>query len=112
VLDDPMAEGEVAGHLRPAQVQIPIVEPHGFVDVGLIGHAEGRSEGGVEHADRLRQHLDLARGEILVLCAGRPGIDHTGYLDDILRSALCRDVVGRLRDLGIDDNLRQAVAVA
>src|SRR5581483_11373861 len=53
-----------------AQVDVAVLEARLLVDALLVD-LERQRLGGVQHLDHLRQHLDLAGGDVWILGAGR-----------------------------------------
>ena len=107
---DPVAQHQVLLHLRAAQVQHAVRQAGGLAEV-LVIEREGRRHAGVEHLQRMAQHLDLARDQRGVLGAGRARPHQAGDLD----AELVAHAFGGLEHLGaigVADDLDDAFAVA
>ena len=105
-----VAQDEVALQRRTAQVEVAVLHPQVVTAVRDLLDGEGRGQRLVEDVDLLGRHLDVARRHLGVL--RRTLDDAARDLDDELAS----QTGGRLACLGrgvlLDDNLRDAVAVA
>ncbi len=105
-----VAQHQVLLHLRATQVDDAVGQAHRFRQV-LVVELEGRRGGGVEHLDVVAEDLDLARGQVGVLGAGRTAAHLPAHLEDEL-------VAHRLGGLehvgtvGVAHHLDQALAVA
>jgi hypothetical protein len=106
-----MAQDQVARHARPAEVQIAVGEPQGFLHVALVGDAEGGWKRRVQHVHPVHDELDLSRGERGVLGARGARLHRSLHLQHILWPYLARDAVGLGCDLRVEDHLRPALAV-
>ena len=85
----PVAQAQVALHLRAAQVDHAVLQPHVLAQVLLV-ELEGRRERGIEQLDVLGQHLDLAAGEVGVDRALGPRAHPALDLDARIRCAAGR----------------------
>jgi hypothetical protein len=108
-----MANAERLAHLRAAQVEVAVIQPLLLVHrIRLVRH-EWRVGRTAEHLERLHAHFDLARRELRV---GQPFTtrgDDAGGAEDPLRAHRPRHLVrGRAAEVDIEDELREAVAVA
>jgi len=108
-----VAQHEVALHLRPAQVEEAVLEADLLADLGVGVDLEGWRLGLVEHGQGADEDLDFPAGqvEVAVLLAARAHCP--GDLDDPFRAqavGLLLDL--RRADVGVEDHLGQAVAVA
>ncbi len=104
------AEAQVVLHRRAPQVEVAVPEPQDLVDVvGALGERERRRLGAVEHDDRGRPHLDLARRELRVDRALGPRSDRTRDLQHPLPPDVM-DVLG-LHVLRVHHHLDEAGGV-
>src|SRR5674476_1413427 len=72
--------------LRPAKVQVPVLEP-GLLTDGLVQrprHLEGQRRALVEHDDLTRGQLDRPGGQAGVLVALRTPADRARHLEHVL----------------------------
>ncbi len=107
-----MAQGDVAGHARAAQIQIAIFEPQGFVHlVGLVADVEGRVLGRVEDDHLGGQDLDVPRGQLRIFKAIGPQMDRARDLHDIFIATLGRGRVGFGGRLRIDGHLGNTISI-
>ena len=104
-----MAKPDVALHLRPAEVQVAVLQAQLLGGLGRVGDDERRHLGGGEDAELERLDLDLARGDVLV--DGGAAADPAAHPDDEFAAELLR-LLGQLGPVGLEDDLGQAFAVA
>ena len=62
-----MSQDKDVAHLRPAQVQVPVLHAQQLVDFALLVDVEGRRLGLVQHLDLLGGDVDLAGRHLGVL---------------------------------------------
>ena len=112
-LDQPAARQDAALERLAAQVEVAVLEAHRLVDLGIrVVDDEGRRPGAREDADVRGAQLHVARRQLGVLGAGQSRGDASPDLEHELRPHRGRDLVGRRRLLGVDDDLGDAVPVA
>ncbi len=99
-------------HLRPAQVDVAILEAHLFVGQHGIGGREGQRLAIVQQAQLVGDHFDLAGGIVLVDGAGVAQLDVADDGEHKLRAHGACLVVDAGCGIGGDDHLRDAAAVA
>ena len=107
---DAMAQADVVLQLRPAQIEIAILQPRLFRDVLILGDRERRRLGLVEDAHFLRAHFDLAGRQRPVHGVVRAALDLAEDGDDELGAHALDALEQRL--VAFDDHLGQAVAIA
>ena len=109
---DRVADGEVAVHGRPSEVEIPVRQPRQLVDLGVVLDGERQRPGLVEDADVAHLDLDLAGGQLGVLRAGRAAADDPANREH----EFAADGLGPGVSVGtaarIEDTLREPGAVA
>ncbi len=106
------AQAQVAVHDRAAQVEIAIAQADVLSRVGGVVDRERRGHGRVEHRDARGQDLDLARGHVLVGLALDAVADRTGHEDRPLGTDGLGGREGLARQIGVENHLRHALAVA
>ena len=108
----PMAHDQHVAHLRTAQVEVAVLESQKLVDVTLLVDVERGSLRLVQDGHTFDGDLDLAGGEVRVdrlVGALRHAARH---LHDPFASHLSREVVRLRVQVGIEDDLHYAGAVA
>ena len=95
--------------ISAAQVDVAILEPHFLADV--LVELERQRLGTVEHRQRPRQQLDLARGQVHVGGALRPQTDKTSHLDHEF-TAQALGFAKQHLVIRVEDDLQQAFAIA
>ena len=108
---DLIPQQEVPQHRRPAEIQVPVLEPQGLGRLLGLVEREGQGLRLVQDAQTPGRHLDLARGEVGVHGARRPPLDRPLHRQDELHPDPSRDLVGRGVDGGVEHELRHPVAV-
>ena len=109
---DVVAELDVVLHLRPAQVEVAVLEAHLFVgDVG-VGGREGQRLAVVEDAQLVGDDFDFAGGDVLVDGVGVAQLDVADDGDDELGAHGLGLGVHGGAGFGGDDDLGDAAAVA
>ena len=83
-LHDLVAQGDHPLHIRPAEVQVAVLQPDGVLHVGVLHDLEGRGGGLGQQAQLGDLHLDVAGGQVGVLGLPLPHQALGG--DDILPS--------------------------
>ena len=106
-----MAEHEVVGDLRAAQVEVTVLQAQRVGDLDVLVQREGRGFAGVEDAQFVHEHLDGAGLELVVFHGGGAAGDRTAHGDDPLAAQLVRLGMHRLVDLRVEDDLGDAPAV-
>ena len=107
---DAVAQADVVLQLRPAQIEIAILQPGLLGDVLILGNRERRRLRLVEHAHFPGAHLDLARRQRQVHRVGRPALDLADHGDDKLGPHPLDPLQQRI--VALDNHLGQAVAIA
>jgi len=107
-----MAQNKMTGHLRPAQVEITVLQPEPFRRIDPILDKKRRRGRGVQQAPLRDDHFYRARGQIGIFHALRPQPDESVDRQNILGAQHVRPRVGLLGDLGTEDDLGQARAIA
>ena len=105
-----VAQHQILLHLRPAQIQHAMLEPHGFRQVFVV-QLERRRQRRVEDLDLVREHLDLARHQVGVDRAFRPRTHAARHRDAVFVAQRLRrrERRGAIR---VADDLHQSLAVA
>ena len=111
-LQGPVAEHEVAGDLRAAQVEVTVLQAQGVGDLDVLVQGKGRSLAGIEDAQFLHQHLDLAGLQLGVFHVRGAAGDRAAHGDDPFAAQLVGLGMHRLVDLRVEDHLGDAPAVA
>jgi hypothetical protein len=106
-----VADGKVAQHSRPPQVEITILETQ------VLGHRlaiQGKWQYFrlVQNAQRLRNNFDVPGGELRVFCSREPGDDFSRDLDDVLAAKAVGERSNLRMLFGPKDNLGDPVAIA
>ena len=102
-------QDQVLLHPLAAQIEVAVPQTRVLGDERLVGDAERRPTGVVEHANLADPHLDLSGVELVVDRLGRSRRDLAEHGDHHLRLELLGLAEQRLR---LGDDLRHAVAVA
>ncbi len=106
---DAVAQAQALAHLGATQVEVAVTQPHFLADV--LVELERQRLGLVQHGERAGQQLHLARGEVGVGGAGRPGPHQAAHLDDEL-AAQALGLAEQGLVVRIEHDLQQALAVA
>ena len=77
------AQNHVALHLRPAQIDIAIFQPHFFRHIHRFFHGERRRARFVQNPDLLRNQIYLAGRQIRVHRLGRAQFDQSFHCDHV-----------------------------
>ena len=103
---------EVVLHLRPAQIDVAILQPHFLVLDRLFRRRKRRQPRIVQHAQLRRLNLDLARRHLGIdrVLVAQPHLAHRG--DHVLRPHLLALRVPFGNQVVIQHHLRNAGAVA
>ena len=109
---DLMPEAQVALHLRPAQVEIAVLEPHLFVRDGVFSRRERRGTGIVQEQQLGGDELDVTSGHVRVYQRRVTPAQRANGGDDILRPRGLGAGVGFGAALFIQHHLGDAGAVA
>ncbi len=109
---DVVAELNVVLHLRPAQVEVAVLEAHLFVGDVAVGGREGQRLAVVEDAQLVGDDFDFAGGDVLVDGAGVAQLDVADNSDYELGANRLGLGVHGGAGLGGDDDLGDAAAVA
>ena len=111
-LGDLMAGDKRLLELRPAEVEVPVLEPQGLGHVRAVLDHEGRGLGRVQNNELRGRNLDLAGGKLCIGRVRRPGSDLSRHGKD----EFAPDVTGRpvrvSGNRGVEHHLRDAGAVA
>ena len=111
-LDGPMAHDQHVAHFRTAQVEVAVLEPQKLVDFALLVDVEGGSLGLVQDGHAFDRDLDLAGGEVRVDRLVGTLRHAARHLHDPLASHLPGEVVRLRVQVGVEDGLHDAGAVA
>ena len=107
-----VAQANVVLHLRPAQVDVAILQAHFFVGQHGVGGREGQRLAVVQQAKLVGDDFDFAGGIVLVDGAGVAQLDVADDGDDELRAHGAGLLVHCGAGVGGDDDLGDAGAVA
>ena len=112
--DDPDhlgAKPQVALELLAAQVEPAVAQPERLVDVLLV-ELEGQRRRPRDDLEGVERELDFPRRHARIDGVGRPRDDLASRLEHELVANLSRELGGRRRPLGVDDELRDPAPVA
>ena len=112
ILDDLMAQGQVALHLGAAQVEVAVLEAQAFVGVHIVGNVKGRREGGVKGGYFLRHNLDGAGSQGRIFGAGGTAGYRALDADDPFGAQLFGGLAGGRGQFRVEHHLHDAGAVA
>jgi hypothetical protein len=103
---------DIVLHFGTAQIEVAVLEADLFVLDGVFGGREGRNFGVVEDEELGGGDLDLAGFHLWVDDVGSAKADLTDGGDDVLGADVLGFGMALGRDFFVEDNLRDAVAVA
>ena len=107
-----VAQDEVARDLRPAQIQVAVLQPQGVGDLDILIQRKRRRFTGVEDAQLIHQNLDGTGFELGVVHVRRPAGDMSAHCQHPLAPELVRLGMNFRIDLRIEHHLGDAPAVA
>ena len=108
ILDYLMAQHQVALHLRPAQIQIAVLQPQAFLGFPFVGNVKGRGKGGIKHRYFLGHYLDRAGSQGRVFGAGGPAGHRALHRNDPLGAQLFGGAAGRRGQFRVEHHLHNA----
>ena len=114
-LQQPVTQHEIRLHLRPAEVQVTVLEPQllgGKLLAFGAGHGDGGRDGRTDDHELRRVDLDLAGRELGVPHVRRARDDFAFHFDDRLARQGARDAADVFRRAGADGDLYETGAVA
>jgi hypothetical protein len=110
------ADAKVASHLRPAQIEVAILEPHLLIHLAghfRVVHREGQHLGIVQEFEGFGHDFDLAGRDLRIIRAVRTRADFAGNADHALapeRGRLLEQIFGQIGR--VKDTLGAPLAVA
>ena len=111
-LDGAVAQLDALAHRVAADVEVAVAQAQLLGGGDVIGDRERDRLGGIEDLDPQRLDLDLAGRQRGILLAGQALAHDALDQQHVLQPGLAGDGVRRGVGLGVEDHLRQAVAVA
>jgi hypothetical protein len=112
VLDDAVAEGQVAGHPWSAEIDVPVLEAETLVDGRFFGDGKRQGQTAIQNEQGVAMDLDRTGADLGVLASGRARLDASMDFDDELVADFSRDSVRVWGSRGIDDDLHEAGSIA
>src|SRR5216683_4380048 len=101
-----MSQLQVSRHLRPADVQVPVLQARGLVGRHVVFDLERRSLGFRDHLELLDIHLYFASRELRVLSSRRPAPHRAASADHIFVAHV------RSHRFGSNDDLHDSPSIA
>src|SRR5205809_6713728 len=101
----------MAKALRPAQIQITILEPGVLVGFGLVFDVKRRYLRSVEELQLFAAKLHLSRCQVRIQCFQRALGQSAAHRNHVLGTELLRLLVSRRVDFGVKNHLRDTASV-
>ena len=107
----PRAQPQTLLHLRPAQIHVPVAQPHILAGVGIFIQLKRRCCRGIENLQRSAQYFHLAGGHVRIDRSFGPRAHPASHLQHkfVANPIRCRKTFFRV---GIVNNLDNAGSIA
>ena len=106
-----MAQSQQPLHLRPPQIEVPVLEPDGLRDVRVVLNHKGRCLGLIQNLHSIGEHLDLSSRQLRVLGFIRPSGHHPADGHDTLGAQRMRCMMNTRVPFSVKHHLGHAGSI-